>query len=153
MKKCLLTLTIVDTNRRTRAATCRKMIPISRTSIFTGDLRSDGKRRQCVSHSEYGCECVRVRVWSCQIGGTWVCRCSALSAHRIQRNFTRAVPVQSIHTVLCHHTQRYDGFTLAFYRHKFILCVLFFIQKRIEYRTILGDLILNPIFDDLYMSK
>ena len=55
----LLTLTIVDTNRRTRAATCRRMIPSSRSSIFTDDLDSNEKRRECLS----ACVCVCVCVW------------------------------------------------------------------------------------------
>lgn len=42
------TLTIVDTNRRTSAAMCRKMIPSSRSSIFSDDFEQgagiSGKR-------------------------------------------------------------------------------------------------------------
>lgn len=45
-----LTLTIVDTNRRTRAAMCRRMIPRSSTSIFTDDL-SGTRRGECASVS------------------------------------------------------------------------------------------------------
>lgn len=57
LKKLLLTLAIVDTNRRTRAATCRKMIPSSKSSIFSDDLDSNEKRRQWV------CECVWMSHW------------------------------------------------------------------------------------------
>lgn len=64
----LLTLTIVDTNKRTRPAMCRRMIPSSRSSIFSDDLDSNEKRRRSLSV----CVCV------CQIGGTWVCRCRKL---------------------------------------------------------------------------
>lgn len=45
----LLTLTIVDTNRRTRPAMCRRMIPSSRSSIFSGDLDSNEKRSESLS--------------------------------------------------------------------------------------------------------
>lgn len=41
-----LTLTIVDTNRSTRAAMCRRMIPSSSSSIFPHDLGSNEKRRE-----------------------------------------------------------------------------------------------------------
>ena len=56
-----LTLTIVDTNRRTRAARCSRMIPRSRSSIFT-DYLSDEERRQ-------GVRMLYVCVWMPDWGG------------------------------------------------------------------------------------
>lgn len=76
-RQFLLTLTIVDTNRRTRAATCRRMIPSSRSSIFTDDLDSKEKRRVCLSE----CVCVCVDVSLVGHG------CVAAADQRLQRNF------------------------------------------------------------------
>lgn len=42
-----LTLTIVETNRRTRAAMCRRMIPRSSSSIFADGLIGT-RRGECV---------------------------------------------------------------------------------------------------------
>ena len=79
----LLTLTIVDTNRRTRAATCRRMIPSSRSSIFTDDLDSNEKRRECLSACVCVCVCVCVDVSLVGHG------CVAAADQRLQRNFIR----------------------------------------------------------------
>lgn len=62
----LLTLTIVETNRRTRAAMCSRMIPRSRSSILADGLDRSEERREPLSASE--CACVRVSVDVSSVG-------------------------------------------------------------------------------------
>lgn len=66
------TLTIVETNRRTSAATCRKMIPSRSSSIFTQRL-DRGERRQSVALLCSWITVIKlVRIWG-PADGTWVC--------------------------------------------------------------------------------
>ena len=51
----LLTLTIVDTNSRTRAATCRMMIPSSNSSIFQEELDINEEQSRCFRLVRHGC--------------------------------------------------------------------------------------------------